>query len=672
MSKPFDQEDLDSINSLRMLAVDATRQANSGHPGICLGLAPAAHVLWSRHLKHRPDQPAWIDRDRFVLSAGHGSMLLYGLLFLNGYGLNLEDLKNFRQWGSATPGHPEHGHTAGVETTTGPLGQGLATSVGMALAEKHLSARYNKPGHELIHHRTWVFCSDGDLMEGVSHEAGSLAGHLKLGKLKVLWDNNHVSIDGSTNLAFTEDVAKRFEAYGWRTLRVENGNDLDALDQAYTQAAADDSRPVLIACHTTIGYGSPLAGTEKVHGAALSPENVTKTKEYFHWPLTPTFYVPDGALRRGRETAEKGKSAQAAWEKVRSAYAAAFPKEWAELDQSLHRRWADGLESKIPTFPADPKGLATRQASGKAINAFVQTIPAILGGSADLAESNNTTLEKLGDFEPETPTGRNIHYGVREMGMAAAMNGMALHGGVLPFGGTFLMFVDYLKPSLRLAHLMGLQVVFVFTHDSIGAGEDGPTHQPVETLASLRSIPGARVWRPADANETAWAWLAALQRVDGPTCLVLSRQALPTLDRTQFPAASNTLKGAYVLSDRPGARVVLLGTGSEVDLCLKSQALLDAEGIPSRVISAPSFEAFLHQDPDYRESVLPSSLKARVIVEAASPYGLHRWAGPWGEMVVMDRFGASAPGPVLFHNLGFTPEHVVEAAKRSLDRAAKG
>jgi len=669
MSKPFDQDDLAAINSLRMLAVDATRKASSGHPGICLGLAPAAHVLWSRYLKHSPSQPDWMDRDRFVLSAGHGSMLLYGLLYLHGYGLTLEDLKSFRQWGSLTPGHPEYRHTRGVETTTGPLGQGFATAVGMAMAERHLSSLYNKPGFDLINHRTWVFCSDGDLMEGVSHEAGSLAGHLKLGRLKVLWDDNKISIDGSTQLAFTEDVLRRFEAYGWRTLRVENGNNLEDLDKALGAACADDTRPTLIACRTTIGYGSPLANSAKVHGAPLSPDDITKTKEFYRWPQEP-FSVPQGALGRGQESVPRGQKAQEVWEKTRDAYRAAHPQAWAELEKALKKEWGvDELESKIPLFPADPKGLATRQASSKVLNALARVVPGLFGGSADLAESNGTHLEGLGSFQADEPSGRNIHFGVREMGMAAAMNGLALHGGVLPFGATFLMFADYLKPALRLSHLMGLQAVYVLTHDSIGAGEDGPTHQPIETLASLRSIPGARIFRPADANETAWSWLAALRRVDGPTCLILSRQALPTLDRGKYSGASNTLKGAYVLSDRENAQAVLIATGSEVSLCLEAQAKLDAEGVPVRVVSAPCLEQFEAQDEVYRESVLPSRLPARVVVEAGGAFGLHRWAGPQGELVCMPGFGASAPGPVLFEKFGFTVENIRQAARRSIERS---
>jgi transketolase len=671
MSKPFDQDDLTTINTLRMLAVDATRKAASGHPGICLGLAPAAHVLWSRHMKHDPSRPDWLDRDRFVLSAGHGSMLLYGLLYLNGYGLTLDDLKSFRQWGSLTPGHPEYRHTRGVETTTGPLGQGLATAVGMAMAEKRQSALFNKPGMELINHRTWVFCSDGDLMEGVSNEAGSLAGHLKLGRLKVLWDDNRISIDGSTDLSFTEDVLRRFEAYGWKTVRVENGNNLESLDTAFSQACSDDTRPVLIACRTTIGYGSPLAGSAKVHGAPLSVEDIAKTREFFHWPQE-SFHVPSSALARGQETVSRGAKAFAAWEKTSTAYQAAHPQSWSALDKALQQDWdVEALESKLPLFPADAKGLASRQASSKVLNALAREIPALFGGSADLAESNGTHLEGLGSFQSEEPTGRNIHFGVREMGMAAAVNGMALHGGVLPFGATFLMFADYLKPALRLSHLMGLQTVYVFTHDSIGTGEDGPTHQPIETLASLRSIPGARVFRPADANETTWSWIAALRRTDGPTCLVLTRQALPTVDRGVYSGASNTLKGAYVLSDRPDAQAILIGTGSEVTLCLETQKILDAQGIPVRVVSAPCLEAFEAQEASYQESVLPSRLSARVVVEAASPFGWHRWAGPYGELVTMDHFGASAPGPILFEKFGFTTQNVADALRRSLAKVPK-
>jgi len=670
MSHPFDQDDLTAIQTLRMLAVDATRQANSGHPGICLGLSPAAYVLWSRHLKHDPSDPAWPDRDRFVLSAGHGPMLLYGLLHLFGYGLTLDDLRNFRQWGSRTPGHPEYGHTVGVETTTGPLGQGLATSVGLAMAEKHLAARFNKPGEEIVHHRTWVFCSDGDLMEGLSHEAASLAGHLRLGRLKVLWDDNRISIEGSTRLAFTEDVLKRFESYGWRTLKVENGNDLEALDRAMGDAASDDGRPVLIACRTVIGYGSPLADSSKCHGAPLSPEAVTKTKEFFSWPASPAFYVPPAVPARCSESTARGKAARAAWEKKRAAYESNDASGWA-LWKGLHEGGVPSdLESRIPLFPPDPKGMATRAASGKVLNTLAKILPGLVGGSADLGESNLTVLEGLGDLLHETPGGRNVHFGVREGAMAACLNGMALHGGLIPYGGTFLIFADYLKPALRLSHLMGLRAVYVLTHDSIGVGEDGPTHQPIETLSSLRSIPRSRVFRPADANETAWAWIAAVRRADGPTCLALSRQNLPVLDRARLGGASGTLKGAYVLSDRPSPRVALVASGSEVDLCLKAQSLLDARNIPSRVVSAPCYEAFASQDDGYRESVLPAALRARVVVEAGTSFGLHRWAGDLGELVTLDTFGASGPASECFKRFGFTPENVAAAAERSLAKTA--
>jgi transketolase len=598
-------------------------------------------------------------------------MLLYGLLYLFGYGLTLDDIKNFRQWDSLTPGHPEYRHTPGVETTTGPLGQGLATAVGMASAEKSLSARFNRPGSDLVSHRTWVFCSDGDLMEGLSHEAASLAGHLRLGRLKVLWDDNRISIEGSTSIAFTEDVLKRFEAYGWRTLRVENGNDLEALDKAFGAATADDSRPVLIACRTVIGYGSPLADSAKCHGAPLSPEAVAKTKEFFSWPATPTFYVPPAALNRCAETNEHGKAARAAWEKLRSTYSSHHAEAWAEWKSMQDGFVPDDLESRLPIFPPDAKGLATRAASGKILNSLAKLLPGLIGGSADLAESNLTRLEDAGDFQDSTPEGRNLHFGVREGAMAAFLNGMALHGGFLPYGATFLIFADYLRPALRLSHLMGLRVVYVLTHDSIGVGEDGPTHQPVETLASLRALPRSRVFRPADANETVWAWIAAVRRTDGPTCLALSRQNLPILDRAHLGGASGTLRGAYVLSDRENARVVLMGSGSEVSLCLKAQTLLDGRGIPSRVISAPCLEAFASQDGSYQESVLPTSLRARVMVEAGVSFGLHRWVGATGECVALDRFGASGPADECFRRFGFTPENVVAAALRSLEKSGQ-
>ncbi|HJT24215.1 MAG TPA: transketolase, partial [bacterium] len=630
-----------------------------------MGMAPAAHVLWSRHLKHNPSNPLWVDRDRFVLSAGHGSMLIYALLHLHGYNLPLEEIKNFRQWGSKTPGHPEYGHTEGVETTTGPLGQGIATAVGMAVAERSLAARF---GDELVNHRTWVIASDGDLMEGVSHEACSMAGHLKLSRLKVIYDDNHISIEGDTKLAYSEDVLKRFESYGWHTLRVTDANDLEALDKAMAEAEAETSRPSLIAVRSHIGYGSPLQDTAKVHGSAIPPEMIVKTKEFFKWPQEPTFYVPEEAKKRCLESVEKGKKAEAEWNAKRDNYAKSSPDKYKLFQQALNKDLPQDLEKKLPVFPADEKGMATRMSSSKVLNAIAKEVPFFMGGSADLAESNLTLIEGGGDFEADNYAGRIFHFGVREHGMAACLNGIALHGGAIAFGGTFLMFTDYMKPALRLAHLMGIQSIFVFTHDSIGQGEDGPTHQPVETLASIRSIPHAVVLRPADANEVAYAWLYAMNHKKGPTVLALSRQNVPTLNRADYAHASQLFKGAYILSEAKGGKpqVILIGTGSEVDLCVKAQALLEKEGLRARVVSAPSLELFEDQPLEYQNQVLPPDVPARVAVEAASPFGWHRWVGPKGTFVCLDRFGASAPGVVALKNLGFTPEKVVEAAKASL------
>jgi transketolase len=665
MSKPFDHADLSAINAIRMLAVDATRAAGSGHPGMPMGMAPAAHVLWTRHLRHSPSNPQWLDRDRFVLSAGHGSMLIYSLLHLHGYGLSLDDLKNFRQWGSKTPGHPEYGHTAGVETTTGPLGQGIATAVGMAMAERVLASRFVGG---FLNHRTWVIASDGDLQEGVSHEAASMAGHLKLANLKVIYDDNHISIEGDTALAFSEDVLKRFEAYGWHTLRVTDANNLEELDKAMTEACAETKRPTLIAVRSHIGYGSPLQDTAKVHGSPLSPDDIKKTKDFFKWPQEPTFHVPEEAHKRCLESVENGKKLEMAWTIKRDAYARSYPEQYAQLQKAMSKELPADLEKKLPVFPTDEKGLATRVASGKVINAIAKEVPFFLGGSADLAESNMTLIEGGGDFAAGNYLGRVFHFGIREHGMAAALNGMALHGGVIPFGATFLMFNDYMKPAWRLAHLMGIQSIFVFTHDSIGQGEDGPTHQPVETLAAMRATPGSVVLRPADANETSYSWLVALYRKQNPTTLVLSRQNLPTLDRTKLAPAAGLLHGGYVLSEAQGGspKVILIGTGSEVQLCLKAQEALEKEGTPTRVVSMPSMEIFASQPSSYQQEVLPSSVTARVAVEAATSFGWHRWVGPKGKFVTLDRFGASAPGGVAMKNLGFTPEAVVAAAKASL------
>ena len=665
MSKPFDNTDTLAINTIRMLAVDATAKANSGHPGMPMGMAAVAHVLWSRHLKHNPANPHWVDRDRFILSAGHGSMLIYALLHLYGYNLSLDEIKNFRQWGSKTPGHPEYGHTEGVETTTGPLGQGIATATGFAMGEAILAGRFGK---ELVNHRTWVIASDGDVQEGVSHEAGSLAGHLKLAHLKVIYDDNHISIEGDTKLAFSEDVLKRYEAYGWHTLRVTDANDLEALDKAMAEAEAETQRPTIIAVRSHIGYGSPLQDNAKVHGSAIPADMIVKTKEFFKWPQEPTFLVPEEAKKRCLESVEKGKKAETDWNAKRDSYAKANADKYKQFQQALAKELPADLESKLPTFPADEKGLATRQASGKTLNVLAKEVPFFCGGSADLAGSNDTLIDKGGDFEAENYLGRIFHFGIREHGMAAALNGMALHGGVIPFGATFLMFNDYMKPAYRLAHLMGVQSIFVYTHDSIGQGEDGPTHQPVETLAAMRATPNACVLRPGDSGEVPYAWLAALQRKNGPTALVFSRQAMPTFDRTKFAPASGTLKGAYVLSEAKGGKpqVILMGTGSEVQLCVKAQDMLEKEGIAARVVSFPSWELFAAQPASYQEEVLPSPVKARVVVEAATSFGWHRWAGPQGKFVTLERFGASAPGAVALKNLGFTVENVVKAAKESL------
>jgi transketolase len=668
MTRPFDQSDLSAIHAIRMLAVDATRRANSGHPGMPMGAAPVAHILWSRILRHAPGEPRWPGRDRFILSAGHASMLLYSLLHLHGYPLALDDLKAFRQWGSRTPGHPERDPDLGVEMTTGPLGQGIATAVGMAIAQAHLSTRFDRPGFPLFDHRIWVMASDGDLMEGLSAEAGSLAGHLRLSSLKVVYDDNHVSIEGDTQLAFTEDVLKRYEAYGWKTLRVADGNDLHGVEQALLEADAETQRPVIVAVRTQIGYGSPFQGTSRVHGAPLPPEAVVQTKQFFDWPQEPDFHVPPEALKRCRESVERGRVLAEDWARKREEYRKAYPSESEKLEEALARRVPVEIDHRMPVYPPDAKGLATRVASGRAINALAKELPFLVGGSADLGESNNTVIEHGGDFSAENRAGRVLHFGVREHAMAAALNGMALYGGVIPFGGTFLIFADYMKPALRLAHLMRLPSVFVFTHDSIGVGEDGPTHQPVESLALLRSIPGARVIRPCDANETSQAWLAAVRRSDGPTCLVLTRQNLPVLDRSKLAPASLLHQGAYVLSDNASGapKVILIGTGSEVSLCLKAQERLHAEGVPTRVVSAPCLELFAAQPAEYRDQVLPPEVTARVVVEAASSFGWCRWAGPKGRFVTLDRFGASAPAATLFEQFGFTVDHVVHAAKESL------
>ncbi len=656
------------INTLRFLSADAVQQANSGHPGLPMGAAPLAYTIWTRHLRHNPLNPAWPDRDRFILSGGHGCMLLYSLLHLTGYDLPLEEIKRFRQWGSRTPGHPEYGLTPGVETTTGPLGQGFANGVGMAIAEAHLAARYNRPGHEIINHYVYAIVTDGDLMEGVASEAASLAGHLRLGKLIYLYDDNHISIEGPTEITFSEDRGKRFEAYGWHVQRVEDGLDVAAIDRAI-QAAKADPRPSLIMVRTTIGYGLPTrAGTAKAHGEPPGEAELNGAKEALGWPLEPRFYIPEAALAFFRQAASRGPAQEAAWQARFEAYRAAYPDLAAELERRLAGELPDGWDDGLPEFPADPKGLASRASSGKVLNAIAAVLPDLMGGSADLAPSTNTWLANTPAFSAEDRTGRNIHFGVREHGMGAIVNGMAYHGGIIPFGATFFVFSDYMRPPLRLAALSHLGSIWVFTHDSIGVGEDGPTHQPVEHLAAVRAIPNLVVLRPADANEVREAWKVAIENRHRPTALVLTRQNLPTLDRTVYAPAEGVRKGAYVLADLGGRdpQAILMASGSEVALIVEAGQRLAEEGVAVRLVSFPSWELFAEQDADYQASVLPPVIKARVAVEAGVTQGWHRWVGSGGRVLGLERYGASAPAKTVFEKLGFTVENVVKLAKELL------
>ena len=668
------------IDTIRTLSMDAVQKANSGHPGAPMGLAPSAYVLWTRFLSHNPRNPSWPDRYRFVLSAGHASMLIYSMLHLTGYDLPLEQIKQFRQWGSRTPGHPERKLTPGVETTTGPLGQGFGNGVGLAMAEAYLAARYNRPVFEVVNHFTYGIASDGDLMEGVAAEAASLAGHLKLAKLIYLYDNNHISLAASTDLTFTENCAMRFEAYGWHTQTVDDGNDIEAIDQALGAARGETTRPSLIILRTHIGYGSPgKQDTFEAHGSPLGEEEVKLTKKNLGWPAEQPFFIPDPALAHFREAIGKGERAEAEWNERFSSYAREFSDMARELEDALRGVLPMGWEAAIPEFPPDAKGLATRAASGKVLNAIAPKLPTLIGGSADLNPSTFTVLQKLGDFQsPQRECtdsqgsagggwgygGRNLHFGVREHGMGAALNGMAAHGGIIPFGSTFLIFSDYLRPSIRLAALMELGVIYVFTHDSIGVGEDGPTHKPVEQLAALRAIPRVVVIRPCDANETAVAWRFAIESRDGPVALALTRQNLPTLDRTQFAAAGGLRQGAYVLADAPDGRpdIILIGTVSEVALVIAAREKLAQLNIQARVVSMPSWELFDAQSQKYRDSVLPRPVRSRLAVEAALPQGWHRYVGDGGDVIGVERFGASAPGNVVIERLGFTVEHVVERA----------
>ncbi|WKZ39250.1 MAG: transketolase [Anaerolineales bacterium] len=644
-----------AINALRFLSADGVQKANSGHPGLPMGAAAMAFTIWTRHLRHNPRNPKWMGRDRFVLSGGHGSMLLYSLLHLTGYDLHLEQLQNFRQWDSLTPGHPEYDLTPGVEVTTGPLGQGFANGVGMAIAASHLAAVFNKPDYELIDSYIYAIVTDGDLMEGVASEAASLAGHLSLGRLIYLYDDNKISIDGSTDLAFTEDRAKRFEAYGWHVQRVDDGNDVDAIDNAI-QAAKADPRPSIIMCRTVIGYGAPKRqGTAKAHGEPLGDEELDAAKDNLGWEKEPRFFIPNDVLAFYRQAVDRGRELEAGWKKRFDAYKKAHPELGGELARRLNGDLPADWESVLPKFPADSKGMATRAASGKVINALAQILPELIGGSADLAPSNNTKIDGSPAFQEDSPEGRNFHFGVREHAMGSILNGMSIFGGVIPYGATFLVFADYMRAAVRLAALSHYPSIFIFTHDSVGLGEDGPTHQPVEHLTSLRLIPNLMVIRPADANETAQAWKVAIENRHGPTVLALTRQALPVLDMP-----TSVEKGAYVLKDFGTPEMILMASGSEVTLILEAAQKLADEGRGVRVVSFPSWELFEKQDEAYRESVLPKSIQKRLAVEAGSGLGWERYAE---SVISIERFGASAPYKVIFEKLGFTVENVVKRAK---------
>jgi transketolase len=677
--------ELDSIaiNTIRFLSVDAVQKANSGHPGLPMGAATMAYVLWSRLLKHDPSDPAWIDRDRFVLSAGHGSMLLYSLLHLTGYDLPIEQIREFRQWGSRTPGHPELHLTPGVEATTGPLGQGISNAVGLAIAEAHLAARFNRPGHEIVDHHTYVLASDGDLMEGVASEACSLAGHLGLGKLIVLYDDNRISLAGSTAIAFSEDVASRFRSYGWHVERVDDGNDLDAIEAALGAARRVTDRPSLALVRTEIGYGAPRkGGTFEAHGSPLGPDEVKAAKQNLGWPLEPDFFIPPRALEHFRRAVEQGSSAHRRWDERFAAYAREFPQDAAELRRTMAGELPPGWAERLPAFPADEKGLATRKASEAVMQSLAETLPELIGGSADLNPSTFTWLKGHGDFERSArPSGdvqgkvggawgyeaRNLHFGVREHAMGAAVNGIALHGGLIPYGSTFLIFSDYMRPSVRLSALCRLHAVWVYTHDSIGVGEDGPTHQPIEHYAALRAIPHLLFIRPADANETVWGWRVAIESRDRPTALSLTRQNVPTFDRSVYAPAEGLRRGAYVMNpavEKPD--LILIASGSEVALAVGAERGLATKGVKARVVSMPCWELFEEQPRDYRDLVLPPSITRRLAIETGVTLGWHKWVGDRGQVIGLDRFGASAPGPRLMKEFGFTTDAVVEKSLEML------
>jgi len=668
------------INTIRMLSVDMVQEANSGHPGLPLGAAPMAYTLWTKFLKHNPENPKWPDRDRFVLSAGHGSALLYSLLHLTGY-LPLEEIKRFRQWGSKTPGHPEYRETPGVECTTGPLGQGFAMGVGMAMAERFLASHFNHPGMQIVDHYTYGLVSDGDLMEGVAAEAASLAGHLKLGKLIYLYDNNSITLAGETRLVFTEDVPGRFEAYGWHVQTVEDGNDVEAIARAIDKARQENSRPSLISVKTHIGYGSPgKQDTFEAHGSPLGAEEVAATKKNLGWPPQPKFFIPEEVRVHFQKATAHGKKLEENWNRNLESYGKALPESAQQWKQWMNLELPEGWAKDLPGYSPDPKGVATRAAGGKIMNALAPHVPFLIGGSADLNPSTNTVLQGRGNFQPPRPeeapvqgaesgpwsySGANIHFGVREHAMGSILNGMALHGGVLPFGSTFLVFSDYMRPAIRLAALMKLRVIYVFTHDSVALGEDGPTHQPVEHIAALRSIPGLTVIRPGDANEAAEAWKVAVEHKEGPVALLMTRQAVPVIDRTRFSPAEGLKHGAYVLADSPSGRpeVLILASGSEIQPALAAYQKLTEERISARLVSMPSWELFENQPEEYKNRVIPRESLIRVSMEAGVTQGWHKHIGSGGEAVGIDHFGASAPAKVLLEKFGFTPENIVRRAK---------
>lgn len=674
MTPPNSPASLDDlcINAIRVLSMDAVQKADSGHPGTPMALAPLAYVLWGRHIRFNPADPNWLNRDRFVLSAGHASMLLYSVLYLTGYELTLDDIKQFRQWESKTPGHPEYRYTPGVETTTGPLGQGFGNAVGMAVGEALLGSIFNREGHAIMDHHTYFIASDGDMMEGVSHESASYAGHARLGKIVGIYDDNHITIEGDTALTFSDDVAKRFEGYHWHVQRLEDANDLDALDKAITAAKAERERPSLIIVRSHIAYGSPHKhDTAEAHGSPLGEDEIKLTKQVYGYPSLEPFYVAPEALEHWRKIGARGRETQSEWQKRYESYRAAYPDVAAELERRIRGDLQDGWEDLIPTFTTENGNIASRAASGMVLNAIAPKVPELVGGSADLASSTNTIIKGEPSFGPENHVGRNFHFGIREHGMGSIMNGMALHGGVIPYGATFLIFSDYMRPPIRLACIMKVRVVYVYTHDSIGLGEDGPTHQPVEQLGTLRSIPGMTVIRPADASETAEAWRVTLKHKDGPVAIALTRQKLGLIDRTKYAAASGLARGAYVLTESTGGtpQVILISTGSEVALILEACERLAKDGIRARAVSMPSHELFANEPAEYRNTVLTPGVK-RIAVEAAHPMSWQRWIGDDGVMVGVDQFGASAPYKDIYTHLGLTVDRIVDVAKQLVQPAA--